>query len=89
MKRYNHILPAENQHWVSPTFLCRIIHGEPPPDKYIRSVPTIHEPEKCSEIGWFDLSHFPDELTVITRLNLEHFLQKHPDWLSAPPGHQP
>ena len=41
----DHILPAENQHWVSPTFLCRIISG----------YPAILETGKCTEIGWFDV----------------------------------
>lgn len=59
----DHILPQEHQHWVSPTFLCQIISGEP----YIR------EPEKCTEIGWFDVDQMPNELTQITQLNLEHY----------------
>jgi 8-oxo-dGTP diphosphatase len=59
----DHILPQEHQHWVSPTFICRIISGDP----------HIWEPEKCTEIGWFDLDQVPDELTQITRLNLEHY----------------
>ena len=41
----DHILPAEKQHWVSPTFICKIISGEP----------TIKEPGKCSDMGWFSL----------------------------------
>ncbi len=61
----DHILPREPQHWVSPTFVCQIVSGEP----YIR------EPEKCTEIGWFGLDQVPDELTEITRLNLEHYRQ--------------
>jgi len=65
----NHILPAEGQHWVSPTFICRIISG----------VPTIHEPGKCTEIGWFAPDAVPeDELTLITRENLCHYRQ----WLT-------
>ena len=59
----DHILPQEHQHWVSPTFLCQIISGEP----YIR------EPEKCAEIGWFGVDQMPNELTQITHLNLEHY----------------
>jgi 8-oxo-dGTP diphosphatase len=59
----DHILHQEHQHWVSPTFICQIISGEP----YIR------EPEKCTEIGWFGVDQMPDELTQITRLNLEHY----------------
>lgn len=41
----NHIIPEEKQHWVSPTFLCRVKNGEP----------KICEPDKCDEIGWFSL----------------------------------
>lgn len=43
---YDHILPEEKQHWVSPTFVCRIISGEP----------VIKEPGKCSGLGWFSLA---------------------------------
>ncbi len=41
----DHILPAENQHWVSPTFICRILSG----------TPIIMEPHKCDQLGWFSL----------------------------------
>lgn len=56
----DHILPAEGQHWVSPTYLCRIVAG----------VPEILEPEKCSAIGWFALAELPTALSQITRENL-------------------
>lgn len=59
----DHILPDEGQHWVSPTYICKIICGEP----------VIVEPEKCSQIGWFSLNEIPDRLTLITRNNLEHY----------------
>lgn len=61
----DHILPQEHQHWVSPAYVCSLIAGKP----YIR------EPEKCTEIGWFRVDGVPDELTQITRLNLEHYRQ--------------
>lgn len=61
----DHILPEEGQHWVSPTYLCRIIRGQP----------AIREPGKCSEIGWFDPRDVPQDLTMISRINLEHYLQ--------------
>lgn len=61
----DHILPEEGQHWVSPTYICKIKSGSP----------TIREPEKCSEIGWFGLDEFPNNLTQITRMNFEHYLQ--------------
>ena len=59
----DHILPAEGQHWVSPTFICRITAGEP----------RIVEPGKCSAIGWFGLAEMPDGLTQITQENLTNF----------------
>ncbi len=62
----DHILPEERQHWVSPTFICRIISGEP----------RILEPEKCAEIGWFAPDEMPEGLTMITRINWEHYKQK-------------
>ncbi|MBN1876515.1 MAG: NUDIX domain-containing protein [Anaerolineae bacterium] len=62
----DHLLPAEGQHWMSPTFICRITSG----------VPTIREPGKCTEIGWFAPDAVPeDELTLITRENLHHYRQ--------------
>lgn len=61
----DHILPEERQHWVSPTFICRVISGEP----------VIREPGKCVEIGWFKPDEMPDDLTTITRENLEHYRQ--------------
>ena len=61
----DHILPQEHQHWVSPSFICQIRSGEP----------SIREPEKCTEIGWFGVDHVPPELTEITKLNLEHYRQ--------------
>ena len=62
----DHILPEEGQHWVSPTFICRIICG----------TPTILEPGKSSQIGWFNPNQLPNDLTVISRENLAHYLKK-------------
>lgn len=62
----DHILPGEGQHWVSPTFICRITSGEP----------RILEPAKCSEIGWFHPAAVPADLTAITRINLAHYLER-------------
>ena len=61
----DHILKAERQHWVSPTFLCTIASGEP----------EIKEPEKCAKIGWFRPDAVPQELTQISCENLVHYLQ--------------
>ncbi|MBI4747480.1 MAG: NUDIX domain-containing protein [Acidobacteria bacterium] len=61
----DHLLADEGQHWVSPTYICQIVAGEP----------RICEPGKCSEIGWFALDQFPSEseLSLITRENLRHY----------------
>lgn len=61
----DHILPDEGQHWVSPTFICRIASGEP----------VIREPEKCSAIGWFAPGQVPEALTAISRENLENYVR--------------
>lgn len=60
----DHILPEENQHWVSPSYICTIQSG----------IPTIREPEKCSEIGWFNPHQMPTDLTQISRANLKNYL---------------
>jgi len=63
----DHILPEEGQHWVSATFICRLTS----------STPTIREPGKCTEIGWFALDAVPeDELTQVSRENLRHYRQR-------------
>jgi mutator protein MutT len=62
----DHILADEQQHWVSPSYLCTIASGEP----------RIREPEKCSAIGWFHLHEIPDELTQITRSNLARYRER-------------
>ena len=62
----DHLLPAEGQHWVSPTFICRLVSGEP----------TIREPGKCAAIGWFAPDELPAQLTVVTQANLAHYRQR-------------
>ena len=62
----DHIIPDENQHWVSPTLICKIIEGEP----------KILEPEKCDDIGWFSLDEAEKmNLSIVTQQDLE-ILQK-------------
>ena len=61
----DHMLPQEKQHWVSPTYTCKIKSG----------VPKIQEPKKCVDIQWFDVNQAPNELTQITRINLEHYIE--------------
>ncbi len=60
----DHILPDEGQHWVSPSYICKIKSGQP----------AIREATKCAEIGWFAPDQVPPDLTQITRTNLAHYL---------------
>ncbi len=58
----NHIIPDEGQHWVSPTFLCRLTDG----------VARIREPLKCDAIGWFRLEDIPAaQLSRASKKSLE------------------
>lgn len=65
----DHIIPADNQHWVATTFLVQIKPGFDP---------KILEPEKCEEIRWFKLNDLPHPLSLITQHDLfyyrEHYL---------------
>jgi mutator protein MutT len=63
----NHFIPDEKQHWVSPSFICRITSG----------TPVIREPHKCDEIGWFSLNHLPEnQMTIASRKSLESLRKK-------------
>ena len=59
----DHILPEEGQHWVSPTFICKFVSG----------TPSIQEPGKSSQIGWFNLDQLPENLSKISQENLAHY----------------
>lgn len=61
---YDHILPDEGQHWVSPTYIATHISGEP----------RILEPEKCTAIGWFAIDDLPEPLSVISQHDVEMYL---------------
>jgi 8-oxo-dGTP diphosphatase len=63
----NHIIHDEKQHWVSPSFICRITFG----------TPVIKEPHKCDEIGWFSLDHLPENtMTIASKKSLESLRKK-------------
>jgi mutator protein MutT len=66
----DHIIPKEKQHWVSPTFICKIKKG----------VPKIMEPEKCSAIGWFSLTDAEKlPLSIVTRYDIGLLKKKYPN----------
>jgi 8-oxo-dGTP diphosphatase len=58
----NHIIPADRQHWVSPTLVCRHVSG----------VPRIMEPDKCSAVEWFSLDALPEPLAAISAADLAY-----------------
>lgn len=63
----NHILPEEQQHWVSPSFIA----------KHISGIPRITEPEKCTGFKWMRLAEInPDDLTHPSRSNWYSFIKK-------------
>ena len=61
-------MPAEGQHWVSPSYICRVVRG----------TPSIREPDNCSAIAWFAPDEVPAGLTEVTRVNLESYLKHTP-----------
>lgn len=66
----DHIIEAEGQHWVAPTFICSIASGSP----------RITEPDKCSEIGWFTFDEVEKlPLTITTQHDLEALRKKYPN----------
>jgi 8-oxo-dGTP diphosphatase len=66
----DHIIPAEDQHWISPTYLGRIVAG----------TPRIVEPHKCTGLGWFTLAELEQlPLTLITQHNLRSLRQRFPE----------
>jgi ADP-ribose pyrophosphatase YjhB (NUDIX family) len=63
----DHIIPVDKQHWLATTFLAKFKEGQEP---------KIMEPEKCDEIGWFNLKALPTPLSIITKMDLEQYRKK-------------
>jgi len=53
----DHLLPQENQHWVSPAYLGRVLGGQA----------KNCEPQKTSQVQWFGLDNLPLNLTMTAR----------------------
>ncbi len=65
----SHILLDECQHWVSPTYFCTVIDG----------IPSIMEPEKCDQLGWFSINearNLPLSLITLNDINNAEKKQK-------------
>lgn len=61
----NHIIPDENAHWVSASYLCKIKNG----------TPRIMEPDKATDMEWFDLDNLPEKITITTKKALNDYKQ--------------
>ncbi len=59
----NHIVESENVHWMSPSFLCKIIKG----------VPEIKEPTNHLDLKWFKLNNLPEKLTITTKVAVDNY----------------
>ncbi len=67
----DHIIPDEQQHWVSPTYICKIVEG---------GEPKICEPEKCDAMGWFTLKEAAElPLSITTRGDIRTLMDKYPE----------
>lgn len=67
LNTFNHLIPDEKQHWVAIAFMCKLKKG----------TPKILEPEKCDEIGWFNLEEIKNlPLCSYSASRLECIIQK-------------
>lgn len=62
----NHIVKADNAHWVSPAYLVRPVRG----------VPRNLEPAKTAAIEWFPLSQLPENLSLAAKSALTAYLTR-------------
>nr|WP_210314804.1 NUDIX domain-containing protein [Rhizobium sp. AQ_MP] len=56
------LIEADRQHWISLLYVTEDTTGEP----------QLTEPDKLSEIGWFDLDDLPQPLSVFTQTILTY-----------------
>ncbi len=59
----DHIIKNEERHWVSPSYLCKIVEGEP----------QILEPTKHLDMKWFALNKLPERITITTQVAIRNY----------------
>ncbi len=59
----DHIIKSENAHWVATNYLCKIKSGKA----------KIMEPDKASDMKWFNLEQLPEDLTITTKKALNDY----------------
>jgi ADP-ribose pyrophosphatase len=68
----DHLLPQENQHWVSPAYLGRVANGRA----------KNCEPRKTREVRWFPLDQLPQNLTMTARNAISAYTRQFPQSLN-------
>lgn len=64
----DHILPEEKQHWVSPSYVSKLVSG----------CAKIVEPKKCSNFKWIKFSDIIfDTLSIASKSNYLKFIEKY------------
>jgi len=63
----DHIVAADNAHWVSPAFLVRIVAGEI----------TNCEPESTQQVKFFPLGALPQKLTLTARTAIDAYIKRY------------
>ncbi|TWF49670.1 ADP-ribose pyrophosphatase YjhB (NUDIX family) [Neorhizobium alkalisoli] len=56
------MVEADRQHWVSLIYVTRDYSGEP----------QLTEPDKLSDMGWFDLDDLPQPLSIFSKTAFRH-----------------
>jgi ADP-ribose pyrophosphatase len=72
----DHLLPQENQHWVSPAYLGRVSGGQA----------KNCEPQKTRDVRWFPLQALPPNLTMTARNAIYAYTQRHAPSARAHPA---
>ncbi|WP_320201510.1 NUDIX domain-containing protein [Agrobacterium sp. rho-13.3] len=56
------IIPADGQHWLSLIYVTDDVQGEP----------SLTEPDKLSDMGWFDIDEAPAPLSLFAQDAFQH-----------------
>lgn len=59
----NHIVENEGCHWMSPSFMCKIVKG----------TPEIKEPTKHLDMKWFKIDELPEKLSITAKVAVENY----------------
>ena len=60
------IIPEDGQHWLSLIYVARDVKGEP----------GVTEPDKLSDMGWFDMDDAPQPLSLFAQDAFRHLRKR-------------